>query len=106
MARPGVVDVCDTAAAAERSATPTMVAAVAFDFMTFTSCFAPEINTACRCWYISEKTRPPMLRTAVSRTVRRRSDCAGQTTRQPSSRRANHGGDQRAEGPSVLITIL
>src|SRR6516165_10303844 len=36
----GVLGVSDTAAAAERSATPTRVAAVACDFMTFTSCFA------------------------------------------------------------------
>src|SRR5260370_7308493 len=34
-----VVGVCATAAAAERSAAPTRVAAVACDFMTFTSCF-------------------------------------------------------------------
>jgi hypothetical protein len=33
------VGVCDTAAAAERSAAPTTVAALACDFMTFTSCF-------------------------------------------------------------------
>jgi hypothetical protein len=46
MARPGVVGVCDTAAAAERSATPTRVAAVEFDFMTFISCFAAETTTA------------------------------------------------------------
>ena len=35
------VGVCATAVAAERSAAPTRAAAVACDFMPFTSCFAP-----------------------------------------------------------------
>src|SRR5262249_1729227 len=46
MARPGVVGVCDTAAAAERTATPTRGAAGEFGFTTFDSRFAAETITA------------------------------------------------------------
>jgi hypothetical protein len=45
------------------------VAAVACVFMTFTSCFATEINTASKCRYISEKTRPLTPPAACSRSL-------------------------------------